>query len=155
VITEKRNQIQPFFYQKSDFSLFFFLDFQIFDNNFISATCYRHEFCKLENLRTVSSALHSHAYNKVIKEALTLKGTNDTSAVTSTSFNLKVVLSPSDTSIFDYTELLHIDLETKLFLSQIQSLLSILEIRNNFRKIAFQTKTFAPFSFSRYHSFKH
>ena len=114
----------------------FFLDFQIF-NISISATCYRHEFCKLENLRTVSSALHSHAHNKVIKEALTLKGTNDTFAVTSTSFNLKVVLSPSDTSIFDYTELLHNRFRNKLFLSQIQSLLSILEIRNNIRKIAF------------------
>ncbi len=36
--------------------------------------------------------------------ALTLKGTNDTFAVTSTSFNLRLVLSPSDTSIFLTTE---------------------------------------------------
>jgi len=137
VITEKRNQIFNLSFIKNQILFIFFLLITKFFNIFISATCYRHEFCKLENLRTVSSALHSHAYNKVIKEALTLKGTNDTFAVTSTSFNLKVVLSPSDTSIFDYTELLHIDLETKLFLSQIQSLLSILEIRNNIQKIAF------------------
>jgi hypothetical protein len=98
-------------------------------------------------LRTVSSALHSHAYNKVIKEALTLKDTNDTFAVTSTSFNLKLVLSPSDTSIFDYTELLHIDLETNCSFRKSSPSFSILEIRTS--KTAFLDKTFAPFSFWR------
>jgi hypothetical protein len=105
VITEKRNQnFKPFFSQKSDF-----IHCHLTSTSFVNKFNFRNLLStwvrKLENLRTVSSALHSHAYNKVIKEALTLKGTNDTFAVTSTSFNLKVVLSPSDTSTFDYRKL--------------------------------------------------
>jgi hypothetical protein len=105
VITEKRNQnFKPFFSQNQILLIVTLLPF-FFVNKFNFRNLLSTWVRKLENLRTVSSALHSHAYNKVIKEALTLKGTNDTFAVTSTSFNLKVVLSPSDTSTFDYRKL--------------------------------------------------
>jgi len=65
---------KPFFSQKSHFihCLIYILFNKFNFRNLLSTWV-----CKLENLRTVSSALHSHAYNKVIKEALTLKGTND------------------------------------------------------------------------------
>jgi hypothetical protein len=60
--------------------------------------------------------LHSHSYNKVIKEALISKKIqvifSPKQKITSTPFNFKVVLSPYDFSIFDHRKLLHIGLKT-------------------------------------------